>query len=116
MRHLSNNRCFMTALILRYGTIGGLIVGIPMVWFMLTVDAGQELMGMAPTYLVMLVALTAVFLGVKKYRDQMRGGAIRFLPAFGVGLAISTVACLFYVAAWEISLAYSEFDSLQYFT
>ena len=106
----------MTALILRYGTIAGLIVAIPMVWRMLTLDAGDQepLGGMLLTYLVMLVALTAVFLGVKSYRDRVRGGAIRFLPALGVGLAISIVACLFYTVAWEISLAYSDFDVSKY--
>jgi hypothetical protein len=109
----------MTGLILRYGSIAGLIVAIPMVWRMSTMDHSQgtePLGGMLVTYLVMLLALTAVFLGVKSYRDKVMGGAIRFLPAFGVGLAISVVACVFYVVAWEISLAYSDFDSLKYFT
>ena len=108
----------MTALILRYGTIAGLIVAIPMVWRMLTLDPSEKdpLGGMLITYLVMLVALTAVFLGVKSYRDKVLGGAIRFLPAFGVGLAISVVACLFYTVAWEISLAYSDFDISKHLT
>ena len=35
----------------------------------------------------------------------MLGGAIRFLPALGVGLGISAVASLFWVAGWEITLA-----------
>ena len=108
----------MTALILRYGTIAGLIVAIPMVWRMLTLDASEKdpLGGMLVTYLVMLVALTAVFLGVKSYRDRVLGGVIRFLPALGVGLAISVVACLFYTVAWEISLAYSDFDISKHLT
>jgi Protein of unknown function (DUF4199) len=61
-------------------------------------------------YLTMLVALTAVFLGVKHYRDKVLGGVIRFLPALGLGLAISSVACVLYCIGWEISLAYGEFD------
>ena len=32
-------------------------------------------------YLVMLVALTFIFVGVKRYRDVERGGGIKFLPA-----------------------------------
>jgi hypothetical protein len=109
----------MLSLILRYGAIAGLIVAVPMVWRMLTLEAGQStdpLGGMLLGYLTMLVALTAVFLGVKHYRDKVLGGAIRFLPAFGVGLAISAVACLFYVIGWEISLAFSEFDFAQYYS
>jgi Protein of unknown function (DUF4199) len=108
----------MTALVLRYGTIAGLIVAIYLIGFMLTADASDQepLGGMVITYLVMLVALTAVFLGVKSYRDRVLGGVIRFLPAFGLGLAISVVACLFYTVAWEISLAYSDFDISRHLT
>lgn len=102
----------MSGIILRYGIIAGLIVAVPMVWRMLSVEAGDTnpLGGMLVGYLTMLVALTAVFLGIKQYRDKVLGGAIRFLPAFGVGLAISAVACVFYVVGWEISMAFSEFD------
>jgi len=53
-------------------------------------------------YLVMLVALTFIFVGVKRYRDVERGGVIRFLPAFGLGLAIAAVAGIAYVCAWEL--------------
>lgn len=109
----------MTSLILRFGTVAGLIVAIPMVWRMLTIDASQSidpLGGMLIGYLTMLVALTAVFLGIKRYRDTIKGGTVRFLPAFGIGLGISAVACVFYVVGWEISMAYSEFDFTRYYT
>lgn len=106
----------MTGLILRYGIIAGLIVGVPMLWQMLTAEANgpNPLGGMLIGYLTMLVALTAVFLGVKRYRDKHLGGVIRFLPAFGVGIAISAVACVLYVAAWEVSQAFSNFDFAQW--
>ena len=106
----------MTALILRYGFIAGLIIGIPMVWWVLTLKAGDtELAGMLVTYLVMIVALTAVFLGIKAYRDKVLGGVIRFLPALGVGLGISAVASVLYVTAWEVSTAFSSFDFLTHY-
>ncbi len=102
----------MFKVILRYGVIAGLIVATPMIWLMATVKAGDDnpLGGMLVGYLTMLVALTAVFLGIKQYRDKVLGGAIRFLPAFGLGLGISLVASLMYMAAWEISMSISEFD------
>ena len=52
-------------------------------------------------YLVMLVALTLIFVGVKRYRDQDMGGLIRFGSAFAVGLGITLVASFIYVVAWE---------------
>jgi len=106
----------MTALILRYGLVAGLIIGIPMVWRMLAAKPGDvPVVGMLITYLVMIVALSAVFLGVKAYRDKVLGGVIRFLPALGVGLGISAVASILYAMAWEISSAYSSFDFIAFY-
>lgn len=102
----------MFRIILIYGLIGAVIVGAPMLWGMLTLDPNGpipengELVG----YATMLVALTAVFLGVKHYRDKEKGGVIKFLPALGVGLGISAIASLGWVIAWEISLAVTKFD------
>jgi hypothetical protein len=102
----------MTRIILIYGGIGALIVGSLMVAGMLswTPDqmAGAEGSmdsGLIVGYLTQIVALTAVFLGIKHFRDRERGGVIKFLPAFLVGLGISAVASLGWVIAWEIVLA-----------
>jgi hypothetical protein len=101
----------MLLLILRYGLVAGVIVGVPMLWRMLSATEHEAALGgMLVGYLTMLVALTAVFLGVKQYRDRFKGGVIRFLPALGVGLGISAVASLIYVLSWEISIAFSKFD------
>jgi hypothetical protein len=61
-------------------------------------------------YLIMMVALTMVFVGVKQYRDRVLGGVIPFAPALGMGLAISAVAGVFYCIAWEVCLAFGSFD------
>lgn len=60
-------------------------------------------------YLVMLVALSLIFVGVKRYRDVERGGVIRFGPAFLMGLGIAAVAALAYVAIWEVYLAATDY-------
>lgn len=94
----------MWKVILKYGVIAGLVVGVAMVasfW----ATAGRMphgWIGMAVGYASMLVALSAVFVGIKQHRDVAGGGVIRFWPAFGIGLAISCIASLFYVAAWEL--------------
>lgn len=101
----------MLSLILRYGIIAGLIVAVPMIATMLlfTPETAPE-NGVLYGYLTMIVALTAVFLGIKHYRDQVLGGVIRFVPALLVGLGISAVASVLYVVGWEISLAATRFD------
>ena len=60
-------------------------------------------------YLVMLVALTFIFVGVKRYRDVERGGVIKFVPALLMGLSIAAVAGLAYVVVWEIYLAATDY-------
>jgi hypothetical protein len=101
----------MIRTILTHGAIGALIVAIPMIvgmtlWPVEEGPAGGAVVG----YATILVALTLVFLGVKRHRDKALGGVIRFLPAFGIGLAISAVASLGWVIGWEISLALTGFD------
>jgi hypothetical protein len=99
--------------ILVFGLIGAVVCGA----FMVAGSLGWATNGTAPPengmvvgYLTQLVALTVVFLGVKHHRDRALGGVIRFLPAFGMGLAISAVATLGWVLGWEVVVAMSGFD------
>lgn len=94
---------------LTYGGLSGLIV-------VLTIAAGltfAERDGILTSewlgYLVMLVALALIFIGMKRYRDNERGGVIRFLPALGIGLAMAAVAAVVYVAVWEAYLAATDY-------
>ena len=67
-------------------------------------------------YLVMFVAMTFIFVGVRRYRDVEKGGVIRFLPALGMGLAIGLVAVIAYVLIWEIYLVATHYAFIdQYF-
>lgn len=59
-------------------------------------------------YLVMLVALSLIFIGVKRYRDVECGGVVGFGRALAVGLGIAAVAGLFYVVGWEGYLATTD--------
>ena len=96
--------------ILKYGLIAGLVVGgIDFVMFT-TMDQHDFENGMLIGYSIMLVALSAVFIGVKRHRDLELGGVIRFWPAFGMGVAISFIAGVFYVLSWEASQAVTGGD------
>ena len=88
-----------------YGLISGTIV-------ILTMITGFELAGpdsfvrtLWYGYLLMLVALTLVFVGIKRYRDIECGGVIGFGRAFLVGLGMAALAGLAYVVIFEIYLA-----------
>lgn len=97
----------MQRIILTYGVIAGFVVAIPL-FLMGTLMADNPPIGwagMAIGYLIMLIAFTAIFVAVKRHRDETCGGVIRFLPALGMGVAIALIASLFYVIAWEAVLA-----------
>lgn len=97
--------------ILIYGVIAGLVAGVAL--STTTVVMSHQMpqsYSMALGYASMLVALSAVFVGIKRYRDVERGGVIRFWPAFGMGLAISVVAGILYVVAWEATQAITHMD------
>ena len=108
----------MSRFILRYGVIAGLLVAIPnlIMFLSMSKDSAPVGGGYLIGYTIMIVALTAVFVGVKAYRDKVLGGVIRFFPALGLGLAISLVATVFYVVAWEICVAYGEWDFVAYYS
>ena len=97
--------------ILKYGLLAGLVVGgINFVMFTMTGDNHDFENGMIIGYATMLVALSAVFVGLKRYRDHELGGVIRFWPAFGMGVAMTVIAGILYVLAWEASQAITGGD------
>ena len=105
----------MTRYILAYGAIAGAIA-ISVLTFGLASDLSNHTSSLWFGYLVMLVALSLILVGVKRYRDVECGGVIRFGRAFGLGLAIAAVAGVVYSIGWEIYLAASGTDFMADYT
>jgi hypothetical protein len=91
----------MTRYIWIYGCIAGVILGAGVLLAMAANGHGGT-SGMIAGYVSMIVALSLVFVGTKRYRDRELGGVIRFATALGIGAGIAGVASLFYVLGWEI--------------
>ena len=101
----------MLRTILIYGVIAGVIVGVPMfIGTVLVEGHAPTSISMAIGYAIMLVALSTVFLAIKRQRDTAGGGVIKFWPALGMGLGISLIAGVFYVATWELTQALTGAD------
>ena len=85
------------------GLSGAVVIATLMVGLSFGTDSifGSETLG----YLVMLVAMSFIFVGIKRYRDVELGGVIRFGRALTLGLGIAAMAALVYVIVWEIYLA-----------
>ena len=95
---------------LAYGLVSGSIIIAVMTIGIATADWGSFYGSEWFGYLVMLLALSVIFVAVKRYRDRECGGVIRFGRALGLGVGIAAVAGLAYVIGWEIYLATSGRD------
>ncbi len=99
----------MRRYVLIFGSISGavlvLMMYLTMPFFDETTDFDNaEWLG----YISMIVALSTIFIGMKSYRDKEAGGLINFGQAFKVGLLITLVASVFYVAGWMLYLNTSD--------
>ena len=99
----------MSGIILIFGAAAGLIVAVPMCLLVANAEPGSAATSHFTGYLIMLLALSLIFFGVKRLRDRELGGVIRFVPALLAGLGISAVASVIYVIGWEITLAITDF-------
>ncbi|CAN5255654.1 DUF4199 domain-containing protein [soil metagenome] len=106
----------MVRIIFTYGLISGVIIIIGILASMYLSGANHDEGSVWLGYLIMLVALSAILVGVKQHRDQALGGVIRFLPALGLGLGIALVASLAYVTIWEVYLYFTHYDFMDKYT
>jgi len=93
----------MKKVIIVFGLISGLISSALMFLTLLLVNSGTvnfdngEIVG----YTAILLSFLLVFFGIRSYRENS-GGTITFGRAFSVGILITLISCVFYVASWEI--------------
>ncbi|HXQ97783.1 MAG TPA: DUF4199 domain-containing protein [Candidatus Limnocylindrales bacterium] len=52
-------------------------------------------------YTTIVLSFLVVFFGIRSYRDNVASGHITFGKAFGVGICITLISCVFYVVTWE---------------
>ena len=98
---------------LRYSFIYGGLAAVVLAMFIAVIGLLQDRVAWVATMTfglsVMLVAMSFVFVGVKRYRDVESGGVIRFRRALGVGLLIALIAAIAYVLMWEVYLALTDY-------
>lgn len=92
----------MRKIVLTFGLISGAILSVMM---LITIPFQDQIgfdKGAIIGYTTMVLAFLMVFFGVKSYRDNVAGGTVTFGRAFKVGLLITAVASICYVATWEV--------------
>jgi hypothetical protein len=96
----------MQKIVLTFGLIAGAILSAMMVLTIPFQDeigfgAGAMLLG----YATMVLAFLLTYFGVRQYRDTVSGGTVTFGRAFKVGILITAVASICYVATWQVIYA-----------
>jgi hypothetical protein len=91
----------MKRTVLTFGLIAGAIMSLEMIIGLPFIEEIGSL-GLVVGYATMVVAFLMVYFGIRSYRDRVAGGSIGFGRAFAVGILITVVACLCYVATWEV--------------
>lgn len=92
----------MQKIVLTFGLIAGAILSAMMLLTMPFHDQIGYDRGFVIGYTSMVLAFLMVYFGVKSYRDNVAGGKVSFGRAFKVGLLITAIASICYVATWEV--------------
>jgi hypothetical protein len=53
-------------------------------------------------YTTIVISFLFVYFGIRSYRDNVLGGTITFGRGFSVGLLITLISCVCYVASWLV--------------
>jgi len=92
----------MRKIVLTFGLIAGAILSVMMLITLPFQDRIGFDRGAIIGYTTMVLAFLMVFFGVRSYRDNVAGGSVTFGRAFVVGLLITVVASVCYVATWQL--------------
>jgi len=93
----------MKKLIITHGLIAGLIITAFMIYSTAMCYTHPEFdSNPVLGYVATLLAVSFIFIGVKKARDRYNGGVISFGKAFKTGLYIVLIASTLYVLAWLV--------------
>jgi uncharacterized protein DUF4199 len=93
----------MRKIVLTFGLIAGVILSAMMLITLPFHDQiGFNTAGYVVGYASMVLAFLMVFFGIRSYRDNVAGGTVSFGRALVVGLLITALASMCYVATWEV--------------
>lgn len=91
--------------------IGGIIVSI--ILFSGS-DSLQYLEGIG--YVIMFAALSLIFFGIRKHRDENLSGSITFMQGLAMGLGMTAIATIVYIVGWEIYLSLTDYSFIDQYT
>ncbi len=96
----------MKKVVVTFGIIGGVLISAMM---LITIPIEDKIgfdHGLIVGYTTMVASFLLVYFGIRSYRNNIGGGRITFGRAFGVGILITLITCVFYVVTWQIMYFY----------
>jgi len=93
----------MKRIVIVFGLISGVISSALMFLTLPFMHSGRVNFenGYVVGYTAILLSFLLVVFGIRSYREN-NGGTISFGRAFSVGILITLISCVFYVASWEV--------------
>ena len=88
--------------IITFGLISGFISSLLMVCTIPFVHRISNDKALILGYTSIVLSFLLVYFGIRSYRDNVADGHITFGKTIGVGICITLISCVFYVATWEI--------------
>jgi hypothetical protein len=92
----------MRRIVLVFGLIAGALLSVMMLATMPFMDRIGFDKGLLVGYTSMVLAFLCIFFGIRSYRENVGNGAISFPRALSIGVLITVVASLCYVATWQL--------------
>ena len=92
----------MKKTILIFGLISGAVSSLMMIATVPFLHKISFDKGLVVGYTSIVLSFLLVYFGIRSHRDNAGNGQITFTKAFAVGICITLISCVFYVATWEI--------------
>jgi hypothetical protein len=106
----------MKKVVLTFGIIGGVISSVLMLSTLPFEDKIGFERGLIVGYTTIVASFLLVYFGIRSYRNNVGGGQITFGRAFAVGILITLITCVFYVATWEVMFHFFMPDFMTKYT
>src|SRR5262245_53992681 len=91
----------MKKTVLTFGLISGIVSSVLMLGTVPFIHKVGFDYGLVVGYTAIVLSFLLVSFGIRSYREQA-GGAITFTRGFTVGILITLISCVFYVATWQL--------------
>jgi Protein of unknown function (DUF4199) len=92
----------MKRIVLVFGLIAGGLLSVMMVLTLALLQNTKLGHSYFLGYTTMVLAFLMVYFGIRSYRDNVGAGVISYWRGFAIGISITLIGCVCYVATWEI--------------